>query len=148
MKTKRHHKQVSEKEFKALKALIDAGVSSSVFERATGRGWHVYNFVKKSNSLEEYTKNTRDYMAKYRVKNSNTGVVTEKAEQEIAGVFANAQVELKKALNTVDEILINLQSIKTVVEAIDARLAEEKGSFTFPYTTWSGRTTTRPAKGS
>jgi IS30 family transposase len=47
-------KNVTEKEYQTVKTLAAANVTSAVISQVTGRSYNTVNFIRKSNSFDEY----------------------------------------------------------------------------------------------
>jgi hypothetical protein len=60
----RHWKQLTEKDFTMMKALVEAGISNKKIENATGKSYYTIFRIKKAKSFADYKEQLKELRGK------------------------------------------------------------------------------------
>ena len=101
------YKRREEKEFTALKSMLDNGVPLSQLSKVTGRSIFTLDYVRKSDSIDDYKNKMRQHNAKY-VQNG----VSKNEESKQPMVYLDMRSDVVKLLESIDKRLERLEARK------------------------------------
>ena len=104
-KKRKSYKSVSEREFKSIKGLQDAGVAKNTAAKATGRSWETISIMYKSDSFDDYKETVRKRGEHYKQAREQQEVKQEEQPALQPVVTTN---ELADAVNRVADTLERL----------------------------------------